>query len=117
MAFQKQFDLSVFRLNILRTCKKLNSLLKSFFIVNRKLELETGHNLSPMEFDHLTSGAANLRVLRVPDCFWMTDDTLKTVLKNNRRLEHLDLSNCRGCSSVMLQVRHCHCHVMIVMSC
>ena len=68
--------------NLLDTSKVLREVLNSFFIVNRRLDLSacTG-SISWPEFRRVTEASTNLRVLRLPDCSWVTDQRLRPVLR------------------------------------
>ena len=45
----------------------------------------------------------NCRSLVLQSCNWLTDDILKPVLKNNPKLEVLDIADCVNCTSAILQ--------------
>ena len=68
--------------NLLDTSKVLRKLLNSFFIVNRRLDLSASTtSTSWPKFRRVTEASTNLRVLRLPDCSWVTDQRLRPVLR------------------------------------
>ena len=104
-----------FRLNLLQTCKTMNSILKQFFVVNRVLDDSEG-DLSAGSLRTLTSHSRNLRTLCLSSCgSWLSDDLLRPVLKQNTKLEIVDLSFSNRCSSGLLQV-NTSLHQLIIWS-
>ena len=76
----------------MRVCKKMRTILKSFFETNRTLRILNNQNISPDDFIILTRDAKNLRILDASGCSWMSDDLLMPVLKSNQKLRELHLS-------------------------
>ena len=91
-------------MNLLRTCKKISTILNSFFAINKALRIQNSKIIGVEEFRILTDDATNLRILKTSECSWMSDDLLGPVLKNNQKLNDLDLSQSLNCSSSVFQV-------------
>ena len=91
-------------MNLLRTCRKIRTIMKYFFVKNKFLRIQKRHNIGPKEFRILTEDATNLRILCTSGCTWLSDDLLGPVLKSNQKLNHLDLSHSLKCSSAVFQV-------------
>ena len=87
-------------LSLLKTCRQIKTLLKSFLITNRTLQIQNCQTVGPAEFGILTENATNLRILNTSGCSWLTDELLGPVLKNNHKLNELDLSHTIICSVV-----------------
>ena len=85
-------NLSSSRLNLMRTSKRIDIIMKCFFVKNKTLKILTSKNISSDDFIILTRNATNLRTLDTSGCSWMSYDLLKPVLKNNQKLRELDLS-------------------------
>jgi len=100
-------------MNLLHTSMKMRMLLQDFFVVNRKIDIKSKSDqssLNPIKFRIMTKDASNLRVLRLSNCTWLSDDILKPVLKNNHKLEEFDISNCNKCCTVsVLQLLTVNC--------
>ena len=99
---------SFFRLSLHQTSKTFANIVDAFFVVNKDLKVSPSHSLSPQKFNKISHSSTNLRSLIVKSCDWMTDDLLKPVLKNNPKLEILDITDCIHCTSTTLQVRKCN---------
>ena len=82
----------------------LSVILDSFFVVNKDLKVIAPFTLSERNFHKISQLSTNLRSLVLQNCSWLTDDILKPVLKNNPKLEVLDIADCLGCTSAILQV-------------
>ena len=85
-------NLSSSRLNLMRTSKRIDIIMKCFFVKNKTLKILTSKNISSDDFIILTRNATNLRTLDTSGCSWMSYDLLKPVLKNNQKLRELHLS-------------------------
>lgn len=96
-------------LRLLKTCRQLNTLLKSFFITNKTLRITNCPNVGPEEFRILTENATNLRSLNTSGCTWMTDELLGIVLRNNQKLNELNLSQTTRCSPLAFQILTVNC--------
>ena len=96
-------------LSLLKTCRQIKALLKSFLITNRTLQIQNCQTIGPAEFGILTENATNLRILNTSGCSWLTDELLGPVLKNNHKLDELDLSHSIICSSAVFQILTVHC--------
>ena len=88
------------RLNLSRTCRKIYNILQSFFVTNKTLRIHQNQNIGPLEFRILTKYATNLRILDASGCSWMSDDLIRPVLKNNPKINELNLSGFKNCSSI-----------------
>ena len=96
----------LFRLSLRQTSKTFSSIMDAFFVVNKELKVPPSYSayLSPNKFHNISHSSTNLRSLVIQSCDWLTDDLLKPVLKNNPKLEILDITDCVNCSSTTLQV-------------
>ena len=83
----------------------LSTILDSFFAVNKELKVIPPYSLSSQDFDRISQLSTNLRSLVLQNCSWLTDEILKPVLKNNPKLEVLDIADCVNCTSAILQAR------------
>ena len=81
----------------------LSVILDSFFVVNKDLKVIAPYTLSEQNFHRISQLSTNLRSLVLQNCGWLTDDILKPVLKNNPKLEVLDIADCLNCTSAILQ--------------
>ena len=88
-----------------RTSKTFNQIIDSFFVVNKELKVNPSSPLSPEIFQNICQASTNLRSLVIQSQDWLTDDLLTPVLKNNPKLEILDITDCVNCSSTTLQVK------------
>lgn len=96
-------------LNLSRTCMKIYNILQSFFVTNKTLRIHQNQNIGPLEFRILTKYATNLRILDASGCSWMSDDLMRPVLKKNPKLNELNLSGSKNCSSIFkLLTADCH---------
>ena len=91
-------------MNLLRTCRKIRTIMKNFFVKNKFLRIQKRHNIGPKEFRIMTKDAVNLKFLSTSGCTWLYDELLGPVLKRNQKLNHLDLSHSLKCSSAVFQV-------------
>ena len=98
------YRISILRLNLLRTCRKIHTILKYFLGKMKILRILQSQNIGPEEFRLLTEDAINLRILSTSGCTWMSDDLLKPLLISNPKLNDLDLSYTVKCSSKVFQV-------------
>ena len=96
-------------LRLMKTCRQINTLLKAFFITNKTLRIANCQNIGPVEFGILTENATNLRTLNTSGCTWMTDELLGTVLRNNQKINDLDLSQTSRCSPLAFQILTVSC--------
>lgn len=96
-------------LSLHQTSKTFSNILDAFFVVNKYLRVSDAHTLSAQTFCRMSHSATNLRSLIVHSCHWMTDALLKPVLKNNPKLEILDITDCIHCTSTTLQVLTVNC--------
>ena len=94
------------RLSLHQTSMTLSVILDSFFVVNKDLKVIAPFTLSERNFHKISQLSTNLRSLVLQNCSWLTDDILKPVLKNNPKLEVLDIADCLNCSSAILQVEN-----------
>lgn len=92
-----------------RTSKTFNQIVDSFFVVNKELKVNPSSPLSPEIFQNICHASTNLRSLVIQSQDWLTDDLLTPVLKNNPKLEILDITDCVNCSSTTLQVLTVNC--------
>jgi len=86
--------------------KKCNGMVEAFFMVNRALPVPIP---SEKLFHILTDAARKLRILKINDSAWITDEVLKPVLLRNRKLKCLDLTNCTKLSEGIMQVLTVNC--------
>lgn len=97
-------------LNMLKTCKSMNSIMNDFFAVNKYLDMSKDLDSSNSSvFRILTRNATNLRVLNLSGCSWLNDDSLRSVIRNNTSLDELDLSYCFNCSAAIFQILTVNC--------
>jgi len=98
-------------LSLRQTSKTFSSIMDAFFVVNKELKVPPSYSayLSPNKFHNISHSSTNLRSLVIQSCDWLTDDLLKPVLKNNPKLEILDITDCVNCSSTTLQVLTVNC--------
>ena len=96
-------------LRLMKTCRQINTIVKSFFITNKILNIQHCQNIGAEEFRILTENAKNLRILNTSGCTWLTDELLGPVLKNNQKINQLDLSHSVRCSPAVFQILTVSC--------
>jgi len=92
-----------------QTSRTFIKIIDAFFVVNKELKVTPSFSLSPELFQNISHSSSNLRSLVIQSCDWLTDELLTPVLKNNPKLETLDITDCVNCSSTTLQVLTVNC--------
>lgn len=96
-------------ISLLSTNKAMYNITNAFLSVNKTLSIDPLSPISPATFTILTENATNLRTLTLSKCSWMTDQLLRPVLRNNKKLNCIDLSCCDGCTEGILQILTVQC--------
>lgn len=96
-------------ISLLSTSKLMNGITSSFLFGNKTMSIASLSTITMISFKILTEDALNLRILSLSGCSWMTDQLLMPVLKNNSRLNCIDLSQCNGCTEGILQILTVQC--------
>ncbi|XP_052262055.1 F-box/LRR-repeat protein 15-like [Dreissena polymorpha] len=92
-------------------CRQFQQIVQYFFTVARTLNIaRIGGKVTERAFHILTDESSNLVNVNLRNAKdWLQDSLLMPVLKNNQRIESLDLTNCTSLSNTSLQVLVTHC--------
>ena len=87
-----------------RVCKVLKEITDTYFKICRKLDCsEVSCRLTGPAFDLMTKASTHLQCLRLAYCKnWLDQDALRNILKQNPRLQELDLTGCSSLTNLTL---------------
>lgn len=94
-------------LSLRATSREYLNLVATFLQQNRTLCLGQANSNT---LHLLTQDATDLRHLDLENCSWLTDDHLRPILQNNRRLTNINLSHCSLCTLGSLQTLSVRCN-------